>query len=279
MILDVLLPSTLFLIAIAIVFLYALHERKVSSLFGGTELRVSHVVLLVIAIGALVTVIVFVPEEAIRILFLFSYSATFFLFAYLIVPKWYLAVPTPALFIALYFMYKDTYLWNVYIPPHTPYLLNFFAIIFAICISVYMGSLFTWKTTAAFVALLTVMDVIQVLITGHMVASSEKAIALGLPVAIILPAFPSRGWMILGLGDVFLVGLLSIQTMQKYGRKFAFASIVSIAIVFLLLQTILLNTGVQSFPATVLVISGWLTALGAKHLYKLHAFRGRQNRV
>jgi len=67
--------------------------------------------------------------------------------------------------------------------------------------------------------------------------------------------------------------------MQKYGRKFAFASIVSIAIVFLLLQTILLNTGVQSFPATVLVISGWLTALGAKHLYKPHAFRGRQNRV
>jgi presenilin-like A22 family membrane protease len=117
------------------------------------------------------------------------------------------------------------------------------------------------------------MDVIQVLITGHMVTSGERAITLGLPAAIVLPTFPSKlPYLIaLGLGDVFLVGLLSIQTMQKYGRKFAFASIVSIAIVFLLLQTILLNMDIQSFPATVLVISGWLTALGARHLYKLHA--------
>ncbi|MGQ9461391.1 MAG: hypothetical protein ACUVRA_09230 [Candidatus Bathyarchaeaceae archaeon] len=266
MILDVLLPSTLFLIAIATVFLYALHERKVSSLFGGKELRVSHVVLLVIAIGALVTVIVFVPEEAIRILFLFSYSATLLLIAYLIVPKWYLAVPTPVLFIALYF---SPY-WNLYS-------FNFFAIIFAICISIYMGSLFTWKTTAAFAVLLTIMDVIQVLVTEHMVTSGERAITLGLPVAIILPAFPSEGWMVLGLGDVFLVGLLGIQTMRKYGRKFAFASILSIAVVFLLLQTILLNTDIQSFPATVMVISGWLTALGAGHLYKLHASNPKQN--
>ena len=269
MILDVLLPLTLFLIAVATVFLYALYEKKVGSLFGGREIRVGHVVLLVIAMGLMVAIIVFIPKEAIRILFLFSYSTIFFLFTYLIVPKWYLAVPAPVLFVALYF---SPY-WNIY-------LFNFFAILFAVCISIYMGSLFTWKTTAVFVALITIMDVIQVLITGLMVASGEKAISLGLPVAIILPAFPSTEWMtILGLGDVFLVGLLSIQTMQKYGRKFAFASITSIAIVFLLLQTILLNYGVQSFPATVLVISGWLTALGARHLYKLYAFRGRQNRV
>jgi len=265
MILDVLLPSALFLIAVIIVFLYALYEKKVSSLFGGREIRVWHVVLLVIAISVVVTVLVFVPREAIRILFLFSYSAIFFLFTYLIVPKWYLAVPTPVLFVALYF---SPY-WNMYS-------FNFFAMILAICISIYMGSLFTWKTTAAFVALLTIMDVIQVLITGLMVASGEKALALLLPVAIILPTFPSKGWTILGLGDVFLFGLLSIQTTQKYGRKFAFASILSVTIVFLLLQTILLNYGVKSFPATVLVISGWLIALGAKHLYQLHAFRGRQ---
>ncbi|KPV64420.1 MAG: hypothetical protein AOA66_0231 [Candidatus Bathyarchaeota archaeon BA2] len=262
MILDFLLPSTLFLIAVAIVFLYALYEKKVSSLFGGKEFRVGHVVLLVIVIGVMVTVMVFVPEEAIRILFLFSYSAIFFLFTYLIVPKWYLAVPTPFLFVALYF---SPY-WNLYS-------FNFFAIIFAICISVYMGSLFAWKTTAAFVALLTIMDIIQVLITGHMVTSGEKAIALGLPVAIILPAFPSKVLMILGLGDVFLVGLLSIQTMKKYGRKFAFVSILSVTMVFLLLQTILLNYGFQIFPATVLVISGWLTSLGARHLYKMHVSR------
>jgi len=263
MILDVLLPLVLFLIAIAIIFLYAKFERKVDSLLGGKELRIEHVVLLVATIGIMVTVLVFLPERAMMIFFLFAYSTIVFLFTYLLVPKWYLAVPISVLFIALYL---SPY-WNIY-------LFNFFAIIFAVSISVYMGSLFTWKTTAAFVALLTIMDIIQVIITGHMVTSGEKAIALGLPVAIIIPMFPYEGWMFLGLGDVFLFGLLSIQTTRKYGRNFGLASIVSITVVFLLLQTILLNTGVESFPATVLIISGWLTSLAARHLYKSPMFMG-----
>jgi len=212
----------------------------------------------------MVTILVFVPERAMMIFFLFAYSTILFLFTYLLAPKWYLAVPIPVLFITLYL---SPY-WNIY-------LFNFFAIIFAVCISVYMGSLFTWKTTAAFVALLTIMDVIQVLITGYMVTSAKKSLELGLPVAIILPTFPYQGWWtILGLGDVFLFGLLSIQTTRKYGRNFGLTSIVTITIVFLLLQTILFNYDVESFPATVLVISGWLTSLGARYLYRLHMFRG-----
>ncbi|MDH5376563.1 MAG: hypothetical protein OEW95_12265, partial [Candidatus Bathyarchaeota archaeon] len=85
----------------------------------------------------------------------------------------------------------------------------------------------------------------------------------------IIPTFPSEGLFIaLGLGDIFLAGLLSIQTAQKYGKKFALESIVAIAIVFLMLQTVLLNYFDQAFPATVLVISGWLPALAARHLYQ-----------
>ncbi len=261
MILDVLLPSVLFLIAVATVFLFAKLEKKVDSLLGGQELRIGHVVLLVAAIGVIVTVLVSVPERAMMVFFLFAYSTIMFLFAYIVTPKWYLAVPIPVLFIVLYF---SPY-WNIF-------LFNFFAIIFAVCIAVYMGSLFAWKTTAAFVVLLTIMDIIQVLITRHMVTSSEKAITLGLPIVIILPMFPYEGWTFLGLGDIFLFGLLSIQTTQKYGKKFGLVSIVSITVVFLLLQTILLNTGVESFPATVLVISGWLISLGARYLYNSHMF-------
>jgi len=267
MILDILLPSVLFLIAVAIVFLYAKFEKKVDSLLGGHELRIGHVVLFVVAMGIMVTVLMFVPEKAMIVFFLFAYSTIMFLFTYLLVPKWYLAVPIPVLFIILYL---SPY-WNIY-------LFNFFAIIFAVCISVYLGSLFTWKTTAAFVALLTIMDVIQVLITGHMVTSAKRSLELGLPVAIVLPTFPYQGWWtILGLGDIFLFGLLSIQTTRKYGRNFGLASIVTITIVFLLLQTILQNTGVESFPATVLVISGWLTSLGTRYLYKSHTFKGVKN--
>ncbi len=103
-----------------------------------------------------------------------------------------------------------------------------------------------------------------------MVTYGERVIDLGLPVVIILPIFPSQiGFMALGLGDVFLSGLLSIQTTQKYGKRFGLVSMASIAVVFMILETMLLNYRVPVFPATVLVIAGWLIALGARQFYKL----------
>lgn len=262
---DVSLPLALFLITAAVLFLYTKFGEKVKSLLGGKEFTTRHTVLLVAAMGAMITVlgwtIIQIPDMAIMVLFLYAYSMMLFLFTYLVVPKWYLAVLTPALFIAIYVLYRDTYVWEAY-------LLNVFAIIFAICISVYMGGLFSWKTTTLFVVLLTLMDVVQVLITGFMVESSERMIALQLPVMISVPTFPSEGYIMLGLGDIFLSGLLSIQTMQKYGKKFGLVSVTTIAVVFLLFETILINFNVGFFPATVFVISGWLTSLGARYLYK-----------
>lgn len=263
MILDVLLPSVLFLITVAIVFLYTKFEKKVKTFFGEKELRPRDVILLVAAMGFMVTVLVFIPSIAIMAGFLYVYSMVLFMFAYFVVPKWYLAILTPAIFVALYLLYKDTIWW-------TPYLLNIFAITFSILVSVYMGILFSWKTTALFVALLTIMDIIQVFGTRFMIAYSEKVIQLSLPVVIILPTFPSNvGLMALGLGDIFLAGLLSIQTTQKYGKRFGLISMISIAVVFMILEMMLLNYRVSFFPATVLVIAGWLIALGARQLYKL----------
>lgn len=267
---DVSLPLILFLITAAVLFLYTKFGKKVKSLLGGKEFTTRHTILLVVAMGAMITVlgwtIIQIPDIAIMVLFLYAYSMMLFLFTYLVVPKWYLAVLTPVLFIALFILFRDTYLW-------TPYLMNLFAIIFAICISVYMGGLFSWKTTTLFVVLLTLMDIVQVLITGFMIGASEKMITLRLPVMIIVPTFPSRdispsGLIGLGLGDIFLTGLLCIQTMQKYGKKFGLVSVGTIAIIFLLLETILINYNVGFFPATVFVISGWLTALGARYLHK-----------
>jgi len=262
---DVSLPLALFLITAAVLFLYTRFGEKVKSLLGGKEFTTRDTVLLVVAMGAMITVlgwtIIQIPDMAIMVLFLYAYSMMLFLFTYLVVPKWYLAVLTPALFIALYVLYRDTHVWEAY-------LLNIFAIIFAICISVYMGGLFSWKTTTVFVVLLTLMDLVQVLITGFMVESSKRMIALQLPVMIIVPTFPSEGYIMLGLGDIFLSGLLSIQTMQKYGRKFGLVSVGVIAIVFLLLETLLINLNIKAFPATVFVIGGWLTALGARYLFK-----------
>lgn len=260
MIFNVSLSLTLFLITLAVSFLYTRYESKVHSLFGGREFRLRDVVLLVVAMGIMVTILAFIPKlDIIKVFFLCIYSLVLFTFTYLVVPKWYFAVLSPAVFVALYLLY-----WNVY-------LLNFFAVIFAIFVSICLGSLFIWKTTAVFAALLTIMDVVQVLGTRLMVVSGEKILALGLPAMVIVPTFPSwfpEGLAALGLGDILLAALLVIQTTKKYGKRFGLMTAIAIATVFLLLETIILNFFAGYFPATVMVICGWLTALGARHLYK-----------
>lgn len=277
MIFDISVPLALSLITVAILLVHTKLSGKIKSLLGGRELTTRDVILLVVLIGVMVTILgwtaINIPEMAIVVFFLCAYSTVLFMFTYLIVPKYYLAVLTPALFIALYLLYRDTYLWNVNIPPHTPYLLNLFAIVFAISVSAYLGSLFTWKTTAVFVALLTIMDVVQVLLTGFMVESGERMIGLQLPVVIALLSFPLQGYiMFLGLGDIFLAGLLIIQSTQKYGRRWGLTTIVAIGAVFLLLETVLMNSGIAAFPATVFVLAGWLTALGIRYLCKSPIF-------
>jgi hypothetical protein len=257
---DVLLSLVLFLTLLATLFLYFRSEKKIGSVFQDVKFRYYHGILLVIAMSSVVAVLVLIPSEAILILYLCVYFSGFFFFTYLFVPKWYLAPLTPILFIALYFA-RAPY-WNLFT-------FNLFGLIFAIFISVYLGSLFTWKTTAVFVALLTAMDVINVLVTGFIPKSAETLVGeLSLPVVVILPMFPSAGYNLLGLGDIFLAGLLSIQSAKKYGKKFGFASIAAITVVFLILITVLLNYYREYFPATVLVISGWLTALAGRQLYR-----------
>jgi hypothetical protein len=257
---DVLLPLILFLTLLATLFLYFRSEKKIGSVFQEVKFRYYHGILLVLAMSVMVAVLVLVPSEAILILYLCVYFSGFFFFTYLFVPKWYLAPVTPILFIAFYFA-RAPY-WNLFT-------FNLFGIIFAIFISVYLGSLFTWKTTAVFVGLLTIMDIVNVLVTGFIPRTAEKIVKeLGLPVIIQLPMFPSVGYIILGLGDIFLAGLLSIQSAKKYGKKFGFASIAAITLVFSILITVLLNYYDGYFPATVLVISGWLTALAGRQLYR-----------
>ena len=266
MIFDVLLPSVLFLAMLVTLFLYFRYEKRIGSVFKEVKFSYYHAILMVVATSIMLGVLVFIPGEAIRILYLSIYCLGYFFFTYLVVPKWYLGFITPALFIALY-LARAPY-WNLLT-------FNLFAIIFAIFVSVYLGSLFTWKTTAVFVVLLTIMDIVHVLITGYIVEAAERLVGeLSLPVVIIIPTFPYQGFYIaLGLGDIFLAGLLSIQTAQKYGKKFALVSIAAIAAVFLILNTVLLNYFPQAFPATVLIISGWLPALAARHLYRSSLLR------
>jgi len=261
MLFDMALPTAIFLITLASTLLYGKVEKRVKTMFEEREFSIRDAALLVVAMGTMVSVLVIFPTQAILVLFLWVFSVALFMVTYLISQKWYLGPIGPAVFLALYFVFKDTSVWNFW-------LLDLFAVIFVVFITVYVGSLFTWKPTLAFALLLTIMDVIQVLYTGFMVKTSERIISLSLPIFIVLPVVPSLHPLLgLGLGDLFLTGLLSIQTAKKFGRQIALVSVLSIAIVFGIVEAFMLTYfPEQALPATVMIFGGWLIIIGAKYV-------------
>lgn len=174
--------------------------------------------------------------------------------------RWYLAVLLPASFICLYLFFSGTPIWF-------PYMLNMFGMIFAVLISLYMGSLFTWKTSIIFVTLLTVMDVILVLFTGSMVSAASHVSSLRLPIMISLPAIPiiltrwGKLYMSLGLGDFFFAGLIGVQTLKRFGLRTAIISLISMSVSFFIFVTLMLTYGWIAFPGTLMIICGWIPIL------------------
>jgi presenilin-like A22 family membrane protease len=256
--LDVVLPSIITIITIVSVLLFERLKDKMKTLFEEREFRVRDAVFLVFSMGIMVSVIIFVPQQAIRILFLVAYCFVLFLFTFVATEKWYVAILPSAAFAALYL---SDY-WNLF-------LLNAFAIAFAILVTVYLGGLFSWKTVLVFAALITVMDFIQVFLTGFMGNAAETLVGLELPILIEVPTFPRGGAIRLGLGDIFLTGLLAIQTSQKYGRRGGFVSAVAVGLAFLVFEVAIFSYEfIGYFPATLIVVGGWLLGLGVQRLFQ-----------
>jgi len=173
-----------------------------------------------------------------------------------------LALMPPALFILLYVFFRNTTIW-------VPYLLDFYGIIFAILIILYLGSIFTWTTTLVFAGLLTIMDTILVLFTGTMVSAATHVMQQKLPILVSIPPLGNGGgilYMSLGLGDFFFAGLIGIQTMKKFGKNFAFLSLIAIGVSFFIFETIMLNYRITAFPGTLMIICGWLPLVLLKGL-------------
>jgi len=270
MLFDISVPSVLFLLTAASVFLYPKLETKIKALVEERKFRMRDVASLIIFMGIAVSVLVFVPAYAIQAFFLLFYSLALFVFVYSAMPKkWYIAPILPAIFLLLYFFF-----WGI---PQ----MDIFAAVFVVFVSVYIATFFEWKTLAVFAGLLTVLDVVQVFGTRFMVGYGEKVMKLALPAAIEIPLFPYLGLMTLGLGDFLLSGLLAIQTSRKYGRRFGYISVAFIAGAFLIFEALQLwyfELLKQSYtpqeaalraamPATVFIVSGWLAALGVRYIY------------
>jgi hypothetical protein len=81
----------------------------------------------------------------------------------------------------------------------------------------------------------------------------------------MVSTYPFKAVMILGLGDIFLSGLLAIQTALKHGRKAGILTAATISVAMFVYEVFLFNMAfkwVRYFPATVIVIIGWIAAIG-----------------
>lgn len=266
---DVALPLTLLAVTLASVFLNKKTEAKLKTTLEDKEFKVRDVVLLVGVMVVMISSIVFLRGfvAPLMILFLFSYSMLLFIFTYLFSKqRWYVAVVTPTMFILLYFFLRDGPIW-------ADYLVSIYGVVFALLITLYIESLFSWKPMLIFAGLFTTADVVMVLVTGTMIqAFNTTFVGLNLPVVVAVPVVPpivtARGFlpMALGGGDFFFPGLLSIQTFKKYGKTIAIVSVISMTISFFLFEMFLLTFWRTGFPGTVMIICGWLPVVAGKVL-------------
>jgi len=274
MIFDVMLPATLFLITLITIFTYEKYEKRFRKLFEEKTLSIKDVVLLVVVMGVMVTLIVFVPQRALIVIFLFAYSMLMFIFTYVAVPKWYIAIIPSIIFVALYVGFNEIngfgnpYIWEYG-------LMNIYAAIFAIMVTTYIGNMFTWKTTLVFAVLLTIMDVIQVLYTERMVIAARYIEELKLPMLIKVPTIPpifyKKEWVfsLLGIGDLFFAGLLATQTMRRFDRKHALIAAIGITVSFFLFELLMFNYWIEALPGTLMIVIGWATVIAVAEIRRL----------
>jgi hypothetical protein len=267
---DLGMPLTLFLVTLVSMFLNQKTEGKLRGSLEDREFQTRDAALLVGLMAVMITLVVFVQQISVimMVLFLFAYSMLLFTFTYLFSKnRWYLGILPPTVFILLYVFLRDTSVW-IY------YLSNIYGLVFAVLITLYLATLFTWKTTAVFGVLITVMDIILVLVTKTMVEAANAAIHLSLPVLVSVPLIPlnitNNGilMMSLGLGDFFFAGLLAIQTFKQYGKRYAAVSVVAMTVSFFVFEALILTYQIRAFPGTLMIICGWVPLVLFKELQK-----------
>jgi hypothetical protein len=265
---DVAMPLTLFAITLVSMFLNQKTEIRLKQSLEERVFRIRDAVLLVGMMAVMIGFVVVVREVSLIMmgLFLLAYSILLFTFGYLFSNnRWYVGIAAPLVFILLYVFFRDTALWAYYLG-------NIYGVIFAVLITLYLVSLFTWKTTAVFGVLITVMDIVLVLITGTMIEAANAARSLSLPVLVAVPLVPivatGEGLLLLnlGLGDFFFAGLLAIQTFKRYGRAFAVLTAMAMSVSFFVFEAFMLTYEVRAFPGTLMIICGWIPLVLWKEL-------------
>ncbi|MEM0050433.1 MAG: hypothetical protein QW424_05085 [Candidatus Bathyarchaeia archaeon] len=258
---NLLLPLSLFVVIALSISSYRKVGKRLKEAFGDKKISIREAIIMVIFMGILVVVISLIPDYAIQILFIAALSYSLFIFTYLFLRRILISVIPPMIFTITFLLLNYFLMDNILA---VILITNIFSATFAIIITTLIGPLFSWRVIIAFAALLTAMDIIHVFITGYMVEAAGRAIRLGLPLMFLLPRLPSmRGVMVLGLGDVFLSGLFSIQMTSKYSPRAGLLTAALISMVFLVFDIIVSNfiQYAGAFPATLLVLLGWFLGM------------------
>ena len=266
---DIAMPLTLLAVVLVSLFLNEKTENKLKNTMQERQLGVWDAAMLVGVMAVMVYLIIFVREITLilMVLFLFAYSTLLFTFSYLFSKnRWYVGIVPPAVFILLFVFLRDTWVWSYFLS-------NVYALAFAVLITLYLVSLFSWKTTGIFGILLTGMDIVLVFVTGTMIQAAKVTIGLRLPVMVsvpLIPPWPDSGiaMMSLGLGDFFFAGLLVVQTLKRYGKRFSIVTAVGMTISFFIFEVLLLNFLRIPFAGTVMIITGWAPLVIIKELSK-----------
>lgn len=243
---DLVLPTLSFVFLNLLLWTYPRVKPRLRRFMEEGELRIKDAIGLVLILAVVVAILAITPASLLMLLSLAGIGFVLNLTSLIFTGNRWISLILPIIFYLCFFFF-----WNLG-------LLNLFALILALGTSLILSSVFPWKSSIIFVALLSIIDIIHVFGTEMMVEVGQKGISLGLPIMLLLPAYPAEGYLGFGLGDLFVAGLLSVKNWERFGRKAGLITSIHISIFIGLLMPFLDLFGV--LPATVFIFAGWLTS-------------------
>ena len=243
---DLILPTISLVFLNVVVWAYPRVEPRLKRFMEGGEFTVKDALGLAVVLAVAIAVLALSPSALLLVLSMIGIGFVLNLTSLIVTGNRWVSVILPSIFYICFFFF-----WNLK-------LLNIFAIILAFGASLILAGAFSWRSSLAFIAILTLIDVIHVFGTKMMVEVGQKGVQLGLPLMLLLPAYPAKGYLGFGLGDLFVASLITIRNWEKFGGRAGFVTSVHIALFLGLMIPIVERFG--ALPATVFISAGWITS-------------------
>ncbi len=243
---DLILPTVSLIFLNVVLWTYPHVEHRMKRFMEAGEFSVKDALGLALVMAIAVAILAISPSALLLVLSMVGIGFVLNLTSLIVTGNRWLSIILPSIFYLCFFFF-----WNIK-------LLNLFAIILAFGTSLILASTFSWRSSLAFVAILTLIDVIHVFGTKMMVEVGQKGIQLGLPIMLLLPTYPAKGYLGFGLGDLFVASLITVRNWERFGGRAGLLTSIHIALFLGLMIPIVERFG--ALPATVFISAGWVTS-------------------